>query len=77
MTLSPAKLLGLAEKGRLKVGWPADVTVIDPKKTQYVRAETFQSKGRNCSWDGKRLKGWPVMTIKNGRIVMQEGKIMI
>lgn len=77
MTSAPAKLLGLKEKGRLQVGLPADIVVIDPKKRQHVNPENFQSKARNCPWAGKRLQGWPVMTIKKGQIIMQEGKITI
>ncbi len=72
LTLEPARLLGLAQKGRLQVGLPADLVVIDPKKTQYVEPERFESKASNCPWAGKRLKAWPVMTIKNGQIVMKE-----
>ena len=77
MTLVPANLLGLEQKGRIQTGLPADLVVIDSKKTQHVKPENFQSKARNCPWAGKRLKGWPVMTIKDGQVVMQEGKITI
>ncbi|MBD3360152.1 MAG: amidohydrolase family protein [Candidatus Buchananbacteria bacterium] len=75
LTLAPAKLLGFAQKGRLQVGLPADLVVIDPKKTKYV--EKFQSKSVNCPWVGKRLKSWPVMTIHNGNIVMKDGSILV
>jgi dihydroorotase len=77
LTLAPAKLLGLEQKGRLQVGLPADLVVIDPKKTKYVEPEKFQSKARNCPWAGKRLKGWPVMTIKNGQIIMHDGQLSL
>jgi len=77
MTLAPAKLLGLKEKGRLQPGLPADLVVIDPKVRKVVNPETFYSLGRNCPWTGKRLQGWPVMTIRNGKIMMRDGEIVL
>jgi dihydroorotase len=82
MTINPAKILGLdtqekGKKGMMEIGRPADVTIIDPKIRRKVDAEKFYSKARNCPWDGKRLQGWPVMTIHNGKIVMKDGKVLV
>lgn len=81
MTINPAKILGLdamekGRKGMMELGYPADVTVIDPKKRKKVDSSKFYSKARNCPWDGKRLEGWPVMTIRNGIIVMKDGQVL-
>jgi len=76
MTSNPAKILGL-KGGTLHPGSVADITVIDPHLRKKVEADKFQSLSRNCPWDGKRLQGWPVMTICGGRILMKEGKINI
>ncbi len=74
MTANPAKVLNL-KRGKLSVGMPADITIIDLNKEWVVDVNDFESKGRNCPFDGWRLKGQAVMTIVNGKIVMSEGKI--
>jgi len=77
MTINPARILKLEGKGTLHLGSVADITVIDPQMRQKVEADKFQSLSRNCPWNGKRLQGWPWMTICGGRILMKEGKLNI
>jgi dihydroorotase len=67
MTHIPAELYGLDE-GRLSVGRPADITVIDPDAIWQVDATTFKSKSRNTPFHGWTFKGRADMTILNGRI---------
>ena len=68
LTLKPARILGL-DKGRLKVGADADLTLIDPAREQTVEVSQFKSKSRNSPFQGWRLKGFAVLTIVSGRIV--------
>jgi dihydroorotase len=70
MAIAPARILGL-EAG-VRVGLPADVTLIDPNKKFTVRAAAMQSKSRNTPFDGWTLKGKAVMTIMDGRIVYRD-----
>ena len=69
MSLNPSKILnipcGLHENA------VADITVIDLDRQIRVCAESFQSKSRNTPFDDWVLKGGPVLTIVNGRIVYQ------
>jgi len=65
----PARLLGLATKGRLAAGADADLTILDPDLPVTVDKTRFESKGRNTPFDGWVLRGGPVMTIVGGRIV--------
>jgi dihydroorotase len=74
MTVNPTRILNI-KGGDLRVGMPADITIIDPNKAWVVDVNEFESKGRNCPFDGWRLKGQAVMTIVNGKVVMAEGKI--
>ncbi|MDR2431280.1 MAG: dihydroorotase [Candidatus Margulisbacteria bacterium] len=67
MSVNPAKIFGL-NKGTLKIGAPADVTVIDPDAEKKVDKTKFYSKGKNTPFDGWRLSGWPALTIVGGRI---------
>ncbi len=67
MALNPAKILGL-DKGTLKSGSGADITIVDMKKEFKVEAEKFLSKGKNTPFEGWVLKGMPVMTICKEKI---------
>jgi len=67
MTIKPAKLVNLPV-GRLQEGFPADITVLDLETEKIVDSSQFVSKGKNTPFNGKVLKGWPVMTIVKGMI---------
>ena len=55
--------------GTLTVGAPADVTVLDPRRYHTVDPARFESKSRNTPFAGLKLRGGPVMTIVDGRVV--------
>ena len=65
MTCAPAKILHI-DRGTLSIGAVADVTLIDPEKIATVDVTQSPSKSRNTPFDGWKLKGWPVMTIRDG-----------
>ena len=65
MTCAPAKILHI-DRGTLSIGAIADVTLIDPEKIATVDVTQSPSKSRNTPFDGWKLKGWPVMTIRDG-----------
>jgi len=71
MSCNPARILGL-ESG-LRVGQPADITIIDPDVEYEVNAGDFQSLSRNTPFDGWQLKGRPVLTMVGGRVVYEFG----
>lgn len=71
----PARLFGLCAKGRIALGYDADFTVVDLKRQ--ARIENA-AQGSKCGWtpfDGMTVTGWPVATILNGKIVMQDGAL--
>lgn len=74
-TIGPADILGI-DKGSLEAGADADITIIDPDLVREVNPREFYSKGKNTPFKGMVLKGWPWMTIVNGKVVYQEGKIL-
>ena len=74
MTVNPARILKL-NGGELNVGMPADITIIDPHKEWVVDVNESESKGRNCPFEGWKLKGRAVMTIVGGKVVMAQGRI--
>ncbi|MFQ6096786.1 MAG: dihydroorotase [Armatimonadota bacterium] len=72
MTVNPARTLGLGG-GRLAIGQPADITIMDPDAEWTVEPSAFRSKGRNTPFAGQRLRGKAVVTIVGGRVRMAEG----
>jgi dihydroorotase len=66
----PARILGL-ECG-LQPGRYADITIIDPEVEYVIDAKQFQSLSRNSPFDGWRLKGKPVLTMVDGRVVFED-----
>jgi len=72
---NPARLFNLMSKGKLQHGYDADITIIDMELEKEVRTNDLFTK---CGWspfNGWKLKGWPVMTIVNGNIIYENGKI--
>ena len=68
LSVNPSQILSL-DRGTLSEGAVADVTVVDPVAEVVVDASKFQSKARNCPFDGWTLKGAPAMTLVKGRLV--------
>jgi len=71
MTSDPARVFRLAE-GKIAVGAPADLTVVDLETERAVAPETFASKGKNTPFGGWKLQGWPVLTMVDGAVVWSE-----
>jgi dihydroorotase len=71
----PARLFGIARKGRVAVGYDADLTLVDLKKETVVTDAMMVSRVRWTPYDGMKVKGWPVGTMVRGRLVMWQGEI--
>jgi dihydroorotase len=68
---NPAKRLNLGY-GKLISGRVADLTIIDLHRIKKIDKNNFVSKGKNTPFDGWLCKGWPVMTIVDGKIIYKE-----
>lgn len=68
MSTNPARILNLPG-GTLKVGSPADITVINPELRQVVSRDKLVSKAKNTPFAGWSLQGWAEYTIVGGSIV--------
>lgn len=73
-TTKPSDVFGF-EFGKLEVGAPADLVLIDLEKEQAIDKEAFLSKGKNTPFDGWVCTGWPQVTIYKGEIVWQEERV--
>jgi dihydroorotase len=67
-TVKPAEILKI-DKGRLREGADADITIIDLESEFTVNRDTFKSKSKNSPFHGRRLKGRAVYTIVSGQVV--------
>lgn len=72
----PARLFGIARKGRVAVGFDADFTIVDLKRTETITNATVGSRAGWTPYDGKAVTGWPVGTFVRGRKVMWEGELV-
>jgi dihydroorotase len=68
MSCNPAKILDI-DRGTLKAGAVADVTVIDPACEWVVEAEKLEAKSKNSPFLGEKMKGAAVCTVVGGKVV--------
>ena len=72
----PQRIYGLARKGRLAVGYDADLTLVDLSAERIIEEKWIASR---CGWTpfaGMRVTGWPVRTMVRGRTVMADGELL-
>ena len=73
---NPVKIFNIDNKGYIKKGFDADLTIIDMNKFEKIDNNKIASKCQWTPFHGKEIKGFPVITIVNGEIKMKNGEIM-
>jgi dihydroorotase len=71
----PARVFGLASKGRLEVGADADVTLVDLKRAHEFTAREMANKSGWSPFEGMTVHGFPIATIVRGSVVMRDGAL--
>jgi dihydroorotase len=66
---NPARILSLRDRGTLRAGTRADVTILDPECIWTFDVARSKSKSRNTPFDGYRFSGAAIATIVGGRVV--------
>jgi len=73
---APARLLGLyPRKGALRIGSDADVVLVDTEQEHVLSNNNIVSKAGWTPFDGRRVKGRPVMTMLRGQVVAENGEV--
>tara|TARA_R110002124_G_scaffold250589_1_gene415654 strand:- start:216 stop:1577 length:1362 start_codon:yes stop_codon:yes gene_type:complete len=72
----PNRLFGIANKGRIAVGYDADLTIVDLKRRETIRNQDVKSRAGWTPYDGVSVTGWPVGTIVRGKTVMWQGELV-
>jgi dihydropyrimidinase len=72
-----ARIFGIyPKKGTIQPGSDADLTIVDLDLEKTVTADLLQSYSDYTIYDGWKLRGWPVMTIVRGNIIMEDGQVL-
>ena len=73
---NPAKLFGLyPRKGTIAPGSDADLVLWDPGKRVTITNALMQHVIDYTPYEGMEVTGWPVATVKGGRVAMRDGKV--
>ncbi len=70
------RLFGMADKGRLAVGYDADITIVDLKARRTITHEMMATRAGWTPFDGFEAKGWPKATIIRGEVVMRDDEVV-
>ncbi len=73
---APARIYGARRKGALAVGYDADFTIVDLDATRTIRNDWIASPAGWTPFDGKTVRGWPVMTFVRGHLAMREDEVL-
>lgn len=70
------RIFGLAGKGRLAVGYDADITIVDLKARRTIDEGWIASRSGWTPFHGKQVTGWPKGTIVGGHLAMWEDELI-
>lgn len=73
LSTKPAQAFGL-HAGKLTADAPADIVLLDLNHEEKINPQNFLSKGRNTPFGGWVCKGWPVVTLVDGKIAWEKGR---
>jgi len=72
----PHRIYGIAGKGRIALGWDADLALVDLKAEREITDAWIASK---CGWTpfaGTRVTGWPIATVVRGHVAMRDDEVL-
>lgn len=76
MAHGPNRVWGIAGKGRIAMGYDADLTLIDMNAERTIEKSWLASRAGWSPYEGVVCKGWPMATIIRGRPVMRDAELI-
>ncbi|HEY6563100.1 MAG TPA: amidohydrolase family protein, partial [Pirellulaceae bacterium] len=76
MSAAPARVWDIVNKGRIQVGYDADLVLVDLNATRTIMDDEQLTKCRWSPWHGITLQGWPVRTWVRGTEVFCDGRVI-
>jgi len=71
-----ARIYGIAGKGRIAVGYDADLTLVDLNARRTITNKWIASKTGWTPFDGVEVTGWPIAAILRGRVAMRDDTLL-
>lgn len=68
----PARIFGLEGKGRIALGFDADLTLVDLTAKRMIRNDWIASRSGWTPYDGITVTGWPIHTVVRGHVVVRD-----
>lgn len=72
----PARIFGIEGKGRIALGYDADLTLVDLAAERVINNQWIASRSGWTPYDGMRVTGWPIHTIIRGRTVVRDESLI-
>lgn len=76
VSAAPARIYGAVRKGAIRPGFDADLTVVDMGARRTIANDWIATRAGWTPFDGREVRGWPVMTMVRGAFVMREDEIL-
>jgi dihydroorotase len=73
---TPSRLFKLDGRGKIAEGYNADLVLVDLHGEKRIESQAFHSKAKYTPFEGRIVRGIPVLTVVNGIQVMRDGEIL-
>jgi dihydropyrimidinase len=73
---TPARLVGLTQKGHIGVGYDADLVIFAPDKQTTLSTQTLHEQVDWTPYDGMTVQGWPTLTMSRGRVLVEDDQFV-
>jgi dihydroorotase len=73
----PARVFGIANKGRIAVGYDADLTVVDLRRKESITDRWIAARAGWTPYNGMTVTGWPIGTFVRGHKAMWDGSVTV
>lgn len=72
----PARIFGLEGKGRIALGYDADLTLVDLKAQRTIKNDWIASRSGWTPYHGKSITGWPIHTVVRGHVAVRDEQLV-